>query len=256
MSEVLNGIKTIVLDLDGTVFFKGKLIDGVGDTLMKLREKGYNLRFVTNTDSIDRKTISDKVKSYGLELPVEEIYNCSIAAVKFMENKDGKSCFVLSSDNILKEFAHLPKDDINPDYVVIGDFKDKVSYNLINTAFRCIHNGAEIVAMQDGGYMYTSDGIFIDTGAFVKMFEYASGKKSILVGKPSAEFFNIALADTNNKPEETLVVGDDISSDIKGAKNIGAKSVLVRTGKFTEEWLKKSDIKPDYVLDSASYLIR
>jgi HAD superfamily hydrolase (TIGR01458 family) len=255
MSDILNGIKTIVFDLDGTVFFKDKLIDGVGDTLKRLREKGYNLRFVTNTDSIDRKTISDKVKSYGLELPVEEIYNCSIAAVKFMESRKDKTCFVLASDKILPEFDHLPFDDENPDYVVIGDFRDKVSYPIINKAFRCIHNGADIVAMQDGGYMFTGEGINLDTGAFVKMFEYASGKNAILVGKPSAEFFNIALAGTDSRPEETLVVGDDLSSDIKGAKNIGGKGVLVRTGKFSEEWLASSDIKPDYVIDSASYLI-
>jgi HAD superfamily hydrolase (TIGR01458 family) len=254
MSDILKGIKTIVLDLDGTVFFKGKLIEGVADNLSRLRHEGYNLRFVTNTDSMDRLTITENLKAYGLELPVKELYNCSIAAVKFMERQDSKTCFVLASDKILPEFDHLPKDETNPDYVVVGDFRDKVTYQNINHAFRCIHNGADIVAMQDSGYMYTSDGINLDTGAFVRMFEYASGKEAILVGKPSREFFEIALEGSGSQPEETLVVGDDLSSDILGARNLGSRSVLVKTGKFSEVWLNQSEVKPDYVIESAAEL--
>jgi ribonucleotide monophosphatase NagD (HAD superfamily) len=45
------------------------------------------------------------------------------------------------------------------------------------------------------------------------------------------------------------MVGDRVSSDIRGAKNAGIKSVLVKTGEFKESDLA-GDVQPDYIIDS------
>jgi ribonucleotide monophosphatase NagD (HAD superfamily) len=46
------------------------------------------------------------------------------------------------------------------------------------------------------------------------------------------------------------MVGDDVESDIGGAKNAGLRAVLVRTGKFREEALTSAAVKPDDVVAS------
>ncbi len=255
MSNYLNGIKTVIFDLDGTIYFKEKLIDGVAEMIDRLRKKGYNLRFVTNTDSSNRVTISKRVKSYGMNLPIDEIFTCSTAAVRFLETHPNKTSHILCSNDVIEEFKGLKQDNKNPDYVVIGDFKDKMNFENINNTYRHIMSGADIIAMQDSPYFYTASGIMIDTGAFVKMFEYASGKKAIVVGKPRKEFFEMAIVGTNSKPTETAIVGDDINTDILGAKNFGAIGILVKTGKYSDETFSKSEIKPHYVINSASELI-
>jgi len=40
------------------------------------------------------------------------------------------------------------------------------------------------------------------------------------------------------------MIGDDIESDIKGARAIGIKGVLVQTGKFLPKDLKREDVTP------------
>jgi len=50
------------------------------------------------------------------------------------------------------------------------------------------------------------------------------------------------------------MIGDDINSDIGGAQKAGLKGILVKTGKYREELVGKSDIRPDLVLDSIGQL--
>lgn len=256
MNKYLENIKTIIFDLDGTLYFKDEAIENASETITELKKQGFVLRFVTNTDSLNRKTIAKKLHNMGIVIPVEEIFTCSTAAVGFLEKQKSNKCYLLCSDDVIPEFEHLPKSVDKPDYVVVGDFKDKFSYENVRTAFQSIMNGAGIIAMQDSPYFYKADGIHLDTGAYVKMLEYASNKESVNVGKPAREFFEIALKGVDVSPENILVVGDDLTSDIKGAKNLSARSALVRTGKFSEEALEKSEVKPNYVINSIADLVK
>ena len=107
--------------------------------------------------------------------------------------------------------------------------------------------------MQKGRYFYDSTGKNLDTGAFVAMMEYATGKSSKVLGKPSESFFNMLLQDLKLKPSEIIIIGDDISTDIVGANNIGAMGVLVKTGKYMDQ-IKLDVAIPDLVLDSVADL--
>jgi HAD superfamily hydrolase (TIGR01458 family) len=96
----------------------------------------------------------------------------------------------------------------------------------------------------------TSRGPFLDAGAFVAGLEYAAGVEAEVVGKPSRAYFEAALAELGAAAEEAVMVGDDVESDIGGAKNAGLRAVLVRTGKFREEALTSAAVKPDDVVAS------
>ena len=71
-----------------------------------------------------------------------------------------------------------------------------------------------------------------------------------MVGKPSRPYFESALAALEARADEATMVGDDVESDVGGAKRLGMRGVLVRTGKFREEALAAADPQPDAVLDS------
>ena len=46
------------------------------------------------------------------------------------------------------------------------------------------------------------------------------------------------------------MVGDDVESDVAGAMNEGLAGVLVRTGKYREEFVRESGIEPTATVDS------
>jgi HAD superfamily hydrolase (TIGR01458 family) len=140
------------------------------------------------------------------------------------------------------------------DYVVLGDAGDNVTYGNMNTAFRCLMNGADLIALENDRYWMAPDGLSLSAGPFVQALEFASGKKATVVGKPSKTFFELALRDLGVRPNEVAMIGDDIFTDIGGACSMGMQGILVRTGKYQKEAEENAGVKPDYVIDSIGRL--
>jgi len=254
-------IKALLIDLDGTVYFKDQAIAGAADTINYLRDIGITLRFLTNTDAKPSKYILNRINGYGLNISIDEIHTPVSASVKFMKSRESKSFYPLVSLEVLPEYEGMNVNEEKVDYVIIGDFRERVNYQTMNKAFRLISSGAEIIALQKGKYFYNEEGKNIDTGAFVKLFEYASDKEAMVMGKPSKDFFKVVLHELNLKPEEVAIIGDDITTDILGAKQLGAMAILVKTGKYNDNNIEKySEIEPDLILDTftdiARYIVR
>jgi len=252
----LNNIKAVVFDLNGTLYQRGILVEGANETIQKLRNSGLQMSFVTNTDS--RKTIDvhSRLKKMGLDIKLEELYTPVVAVKTFIENNKGKGIYPLVHDDVKEELSELVIfDESNPDCVVIGDFCDKVSYDEINKVFRMIKGGAEIIALSKTLWYKDSDGDSINTGAFVKMFEMACDTSAQLMGKPSEGFFNMALQRMETTADEALFIGDDVLTDVLGAQKLGAVSVLVKTGVYSEEVLNETEKKPDYILENVNELL-
>ena len=111
-----------------------------------------------------------------------------------------------------------------------------------------------MIALHKGKFWQTEDGLQMDIGAFVAGLEYVTGQTATVIGKPSRTFFETALIDMGVKPARAAMIGDDIDSDIGGAQAAGMKGILVKTGKYREELVNKSSVKPNVVVDSISFL--
>ncbi len=157
-------------------------------------------------------------------------------------------------DAVKAFFKEIPIDDDAPDFVVVGDYGEGFDFHALNHAFRLLMNGAELIALQKNLYWFSSEGMFLDCGAFVTLLESAANKTAEVMGKPSETFFKIALESLQVSPNEAVVVGDDITSDIVGAERMEMRSILVKTGKFKPDQLENPVAKPTWVLDSVAEL--
>lgn len=249
-----NTIDTILFDLDGTLYAKGKPIKTAVDIIETLRKEKIKMGFVTNTDGRPVEYIHNRLINMGFNISLKEVFTPVAAVKEFFVKNPSKSCYCLVTDAVLESLKDLNMNHINPDYVLIGDFSDKTSYEEINKVFRFIMNGSLILALSKSYYYFQENGININTGAFVNMFENACDKKAILLGKPSKEFFNLALNHLGSLPSRTVVIGDDVTVDVVGAKAINATSVLVKTGHYDEEVINKLKVKPDYIIEDITKL--
>jgi ribonucleotide monophosphatase NagD (HAD superfamily) len=68
----------------------------------------------------------------------------------------------------------------------------------------------------------------------VRLLEYATARQARVLGKPSADFFRLAVDAAGVPPDRAVMVGDDRSADIAGAHHAGIRAVLVRTGKSAD----------------------
>ena len=100
----------------------------------------------------------------------------------------------------------------------------------------------------------TPDGLSLDVGPFVAALEYAASTEAFVVGKPAPAFFASALDGTGVAAAEAAMVGDDIESDVGGALHAGMAGILVRTGKFREESVRATGIRPTATIDSIADL--
>ncbi|HNC94454.1 MAG TPA: HAD hydrolase-like protein, partial [Solirubrobacterales bacterium] len=115
-------------------------------------------------------------------------------------------------------------------------------------------DGAELIALQHNRYWKREDGLVLDVGAFSAALEYAAETEAVVVGKPSPDFFRMALADVDASADRAVMVGDDIEGDIGGGLASGITSVLVRTGKYKPEKVAESGIEPTATIDSIADL--
>ena len=140
--------------------------------------------------------------------------------------------------------------DTDAKYIIVGDIGDAWSYQLMNEMFNCLIKGAQLIAIHKNRFWQTEGGLQMDIGGFVDALEYASNSKAKIIGKPSSDFFHIALSTMGLQPDEVAIIGDDIDSDVGGGQQAGLKGILVKTGKYRQAYAKTSSVKPDLVIDS------
>lgn len=252
----MSGIKGFLIDLDGVMYTGDNPVPGADGAIQFLRQNGYAYRFVSNTTRKSRHTIAGRLSRMGLEIPEEYIFTPSVAAVTYMK-KTGKQRFdLIVTGDADRDYPALFKPGTGDmvDYVILGDAGDEITYSHMNTAFRNLMEGAELIALERDRYWMDHDGLSLSAGPFVAALEFATGKNAVLMGKPSRDFFELALNDMGLGREQVVMIGDDIHTDVKGAQDAGIRGILVRTGKYREEVVRRSAIRPDLTIQSISHI--
>ena len=246
----MSGIEGLLLDLSGVLYEGERAVEGAVEAVERLKRE-YPMRFITNTTRKTRREVYEKLRMMGFDIEEASIFTALEATKRFLDERGATGYFLLYH-HVEGEFAdYLSK---RSDYVFIADAYTDFTYERLNAAFRHLMAGAEPVAVAKNRYFKDADGeLSLDAGGFVTLLEYASGKEARIIGKPAKSFFLSAAASMGVDPARVLMVGDDIESDIGGAKNAGMKTCLVRTGKFRPEDLE-SGIEPDLVIDSIADL--
>ena len=249
-------LKGILFDLDGVLYVGDTLIPGAVQAVEALRERGYAMRFITNTTTQSVQQLRTKMRGMGFQLKDNEILSAPQAAVIALRRMGNPRCLLVVDERIRGDFAEFAEDQNFPDVVVVGDIGDKWSYALLNRVFNLVRKGAHLVGLHKNRFWQTEQGLQMDIGAFVTGIEYATGKRATIMGKPSRSFFEIALHDLGLAPTEAAIIGDDIDSDIGGGQDAGLRGILVTTGKYREDYTQQSAIKPDLLLHSVADLPR
>jgi HAD superfamily hydrolase (TIGR01458 family) len=243
----------ILLDVDGVFHVSGRPIEGVGEAVKRLRDDGHRLRFVTNNTTRSRADLAEDLRALGVELDDEELETTPRAAARILA---GKRVLALTMAAIRNELEGIELVGDGAEAVLLGGADETeetnrvFSYMNLARAFAELEAGAELYCLHKNRWWQTSRGPLLDSGAFVAGLEYAAGVEATVLGKPSPAFFGAALDALDADADRTWMVGDDVEADVAGAKSVGLRAILVRTGKFREQALENALVKPDAVLDS------
>lgn len=225
-------IEVVLLDLDGTVYEGSRPVQGAAKAVERLRSSGRTVRFTTNTDSTSPAALVERLAGMGVPAGEGDFLTPVVLARRLFEDLPAARVLAIASPAVRDHLPGVlcgPGD--RPTHVLVCDPSYGAAYADLDAAFRAIRDGAELVATQLGRVARRDDGEHLDTGGWVRLLEYATGVEARVLGKPSPEFFRLALETVGGVPEHALVVGDDLDADVAGARAVGVRSVLVRTGK-------------------------
>ena len=248
-------IRSVLIDIDGVLTVSWKPLPGTVAALHRLRAAAVPLALVTNTTSRTRASIAGALAGAGFPVTASDILTAPVIAATYLHDRyPGARCLLLNSGDITQDLAGLtlarPGDRAAADVVLIGGAGPEFSYQALNQAFGQLQRGARLVAMHRGLYWRTSEGLQLDTGAFLAGLEQAAGTEADVVGKPAAAFFATALARLGAGAARTVMVGDDVETDVLAAQRQGLTGVLVKTGKYLPRTHRAAAGTPDHVLES------
>lgn len=250
------GVRGALIDIDGTLLHDDAALPGAAELLRRLRSAGIPFRLTTNTTRRPRSAIAAVLSRAGVDVDEREILvPASLARRRIVESSRPRAGLLLREAS-KEDFVGVTEDESHPDWVVIGDLGSGFTYERLNQAFRWLRDGASLIALQKNRFWDAGrDGILLDAGAFVAALEYAAGLTAQVVGKPSREFFVLALEDIGLSAGDVVSVGDSLENDCLGAARAGCRTALLRRGPLAERTEAYSDVVPDRLLDSIADLL-
>lgn len=245
--------KPVLIDLDGVLKIGNSPAHDIIIFLDFIEENKIPAYILSNSTLRTGDLVRDFFSSYKIELKIPAItaFDATLSYVK----KNYKKVQVYCRDYLYHHFDGFI-DEKNPEAIVIGDIEDKWNYSIMNDIFKKVFAGADLIAMHKNKYWNPSGELVIDAGAFITGIEFATGKKAVLIGKPSPLYFKSTLDNINAKPEDGFyMIGDDAENDIKAAQEIGGTGILIYTGKTKFPIERELNIIPDFEVKSLKEVI-
>ena len=247
-------MRGVVLDLDGAVYDDRGVVPGAAEAIASIRAAGFGLRFATNTSRYPRSMLVERLRGLGIAAEPDDVLTAPRAAAAWLAAEGMSRVSLYVPAPTVNEFAAFAIDEGNPEAAVVGDLGDDWTVGRLNCLFRQVLGGARLLAIQKNRYWLHGGALRMDAGPFVAAIEYATGAAAVVAGKPSPEFFRAAAASLGLPPAAVLVVGDDVRTEVEGARAAGAFGMLVRTGKFRKADLDHPAVSPELVIDSVADL--
>lgn len=243
---------SFLIDLDGTMYLGDRLIDGADRFVEWLIASDKRFRFITNNSSNDASYYVSKLRRLGVECPDNAVFTSTKATVRYLTQRGIHSVFPLGTPSFVEELVKANIAVTDDATCVVLAFDKTLTYNKADHAFQLLQAGAEFVATHPDVQCPTEKGYSLDCGAMLAMFERASGRKPTILGKPSPELVRLALGELQTSPEETLVVGDRVYTDMRMGIDAGTRTALVLSGETKNA--EPLPFEVDYVVSNVGQL--
>jgi len=242
-----------LLDLDGVIYLGGKAVPGAADALAEASRAGMRAAFVTNNASRSPSRIAAQLNSLGVPATATDVVTSAQAAARLLAERLPAGAPVLVAGGTGLRIA-LHERNLRPvssaaehPQAVVQGFSPDLNYGLLAEAALAIRAGAWYVASNADATLPTPRGPAPGNGSIIALLAAATGVQPVVAGKPETPLHAESVQRTGAK--HPLVVGDRLDTDIEGAFNGHADSLLVLTGVSTpaDAILAPPHCRPTYI---------
>ena len=255
----LKNKKLFLLDMDGTIYIDNNLFAGTLDFLEHIRQKNGRYIFLTNNSSKGVNKYIDKLAGLGIKSTADDFLTSTDATILYLNTHyPGKKIYAFGTNSFkqqLKDSGVIITDTLEEDIdcLVIG-FDTELTFKKLEDACILLGKGVAYIATNPDWVCPTWYGYVPDCGSVCEMLFKATGRRPLFIGKPQPDMVFLAMKKSGSSPEETLLIGDRLYTDIASGNNAGVDTALVLSGESTLADVEKSTVKPTYIFNDIMHL--
>lgn len=250
--EKIRQKKLFLLDMDGTLYIDQRLFDGAAEFLEAIKRRGGRYLFLTNNSSRSVGDYQEKMSRLGIPCGAEDFLTSSQATGIYLKQRHaGQTLYVFGTESLKQElrsqgFSVTDCYGEDVDCLVMG-FDTELCFQKLEDACRLLNRGVPYIATNPDYVCPTWYGSVPDCGSVADMLKNATGRTPLFIGKPRPDMALLAMRKTGFSPEETVIIGDRLYTDIACGISAGIDAALVLSGEATLEDLAASEVKPTMI---------
>lgn len=250
--------KGFICDMDGVIYHGNRILPGVAEFIDWLHREKKEFLFLTNNSGSTPRELQQKLARMGLDVPEKHFYTSALATAAFLkEQAPGCSVYAIGEAGLLNALydAGITMNDVNPDYVVMGEGK-AYSLDTLTKATNLVMKGAKLIGANSDLSGPIENGIAPACRALVAPIEMATGTQAYFCGKPNPLMMRTGLRLLGCHSSEAVMVGDRMDTDIISGMESGMSTILVLSGVSSRETLRTFAYCPTMVLDGVGDIVK
>jgi 4-nitrophenyl phosphatase len=258
----LQDAKAWIFDMDGVLYRGSAPLAGVRELLDALALRERKVMLATNNSMATPASYERRLAAMGISVPAAEIITSSLATRDYLQQTlpEGAGIYVIGMPALREllfdgtSFHPVQYGEETPAAVVIG-LDLEFTYDKLKAANAALRAGAHFIATNADTTLPTEAGLVPGAGSLIAAVVAASGRQPIVIGKPETPMLEMAMLRMGVRPDETVMVGDRLDTDILAGERAGMPTVLVLTGVSTRADLAEAEALPDVIVSDLPSLV-
>ena len=251
-------IQGLILDMDGVIWRDREPIGNLPVIFKEIGRRGLRVTLATNNATQTPEKFLEKLAGFGVQLEPWQFVTSAQATAEFLAHKHpaGGPVYIIGEQGLVDSLSKYGffQDDTAP-LAVIAGMDRQLTYKKLAQAGLLIRSGVFFIGTNPDRTLPTPEGLIPGAGSILAALEAATDVRPHLIGKPAPEMYRVALQRLGTLPEETLVVGDRVETDIAGAQELGCRTALVLTGATSRDAAVLWQPKPDFICEDLAQVI-
>ena len=253
--------RLFLLDMDGTIYLDEELFPGTRPFLDAVRAGGGRYLFLTNNSSKSVDAYREKLARMGIPAGREDFLTSVDALIAELRSRPAyRKCYAFGTRSFRRQLAEagVPVTDRLEDGIdcLLVGFDTELTFQKLEDACILLGRGVDYIATNPDWVCPTWYGSVPDCGSVCGMLLRATGRQHQVIGKPQPAMALLALEHSGFPPEQAVMVGDRLYTDIASGVNAGIDTVFVLSGEGTRGELAGSAVQPTWVFDNIAALHR
>ena len=252
--------KCFIIDLDGTMYWGNERVEGAKEFIDYLIRHNHKFIFLTNNAARTPHQCASHMLKMGFEnITPDMFYTSAMAASDYITRKypHKRTAWYIGEDG-LKEALLDNGFELNSqkaDFLFIG-LDRQATYTDYSYAVRMVQEGTILVGTNNDRILLSEKGINMGNGSIIAMFEYATRKEAIKIGKPYTPIIEGALQYLDEPKENCIIIGDNLETDIKMGVDAEIDTILITSGIHTMQDCYDLNIHPTYIIENLKGLLK